>query len=165
MSRSMDNMTNEGESLTSYEDFQEFFTSARELDLPLRPAGALFLEELIGGLARSLFAGLVGLKTRDLTLQQGNTLVELADRKQGQILPDLVRDLLLRTVILVDRRHGGLQQTNLRAHPVRMEPDTLYFSGSGACPYRKTGVHPHLRKGMLFRDMHWRPRSRLSHAT
>jgi hypothetical protein len=31
--------------------------------------------------------------------------------------------------------------------------DTLYFFRSGACPYRKTGVQPRFREGMLFRDM------------
>ena len=41
-----------------------------------------------------------------------------------------------------------------------MERDPLYFLLAGACPrlcgggaYRKTGVHPRLRKGMLFRGM------------
>jgi hypothetical protein len=31
-----------------------------------------------------------------------------------------------------------------------MEPDTLAFFGNGACPCRKTGVHPRFRAGRLF---------------
>jgi len=41
-----------------------------------------------------------------------------------------------------------------------MERETLYFLGGahvprlrGGKPYRKSGVHPRFRKGMLFRDM------------
>ena len=37
-----------------------------------------------------------GFKPRDLVLEQINPLGELADRKQRQILPDLVGDLFLR---------------------------------------------------------------------
>jgi hypothetical protein len=40
--------------------------------------------------------------------------------------------------------------TVLEAYPVRVEPDTLYFFKSDACPYRKTGIHPRFREGMLF---------------
>src|SRR6516162_4352322 len=32
----------------------------------------------------------------------------------------------------------------------------LYVFCVGACSYRKTGIHPRLRKGMLFRNMRWR---------
>ena len=66
----------------------------------------LLLEELIGGGALRLFLDLVCLQPRDLFLQKRDALVELLHGEQGQILPNLVGELFLRTVFVIDRWHG-----------------------------------------------------------
>ena len=41
---------------------------------------------------------------------------QFLDREQAQVLPDLVRDLLLRSVVVIDCRHGvSPSQQNLTA--------------------------------------------------
>src|SRR5207342_2344082 len=65
------------------------------------------LEELVRGRTLRLLLCLVGLEPCDLLAQQCDALVELLDREQGQILPDLVRDFLLRPVVFVDHWHGA----------------------------------------------------------
>src|SRR5690242_4343643 len=63
------------------------------------------LEKLIGCSARRAFLRHVGFDTLDLLAEELYSRSELFDGEQGQILPDLVRDLLLRFVVIVDRRH------------------------------------------------------------
>src|ERR1700756_5337559 len=65
----------------------------------------LFLEELIGRAQRSLLAGLVCLEPRNLLAQKPNALVELPDREQREVLPDLMGQLLFRPLVVVDRWH------------------------------------------------------------
>src|SRR5258705_12682130 len=64
-------------------------------------AAASLLEELIGDVARRLFAGDRAFKPRDLLLEQCDALLQLLDRQKRELLPDLVRDLLLRTIVFV----------------------------------------------------------------
>src|SRR5947208_17188557 len=70
------------------------------------PLRQLSLEKLIRGRALRLLLRLVGFEPRDLLVEQRDALVEFLDRQQRQVLPDLVRDLLLRPVVLIDRWHG-----------------------------------------------------------
>src|SRR6185437_17090225 len=56
---------------------------------------------LRGALLRRRF-----LQPRDLGSEKRDAFVELLDRKQREVLPDLVRNLLLRPVILVHRHLG-----------------------------------------------------------
>src|SRR3954451_17813860 len=73
----------------------------------------LSLEELVGGRALRLLRDLVGLEPGDFLLQQRDALVELLNREQCQILPDLVRDLFLRPVVVIHRGHRGASALQL----------------------------------------------------
>jgi hypothetical protein len=57
-----------------------------------------------GGAGRALFRH-IGLEPRDLLIEERDAGGKLLDREQGQVLADLVSDLLLRPIILVHRRH------------------------------------------------------------
>src|SRR3954463_3791663 len=67
----------------------------------------LSLEELVGRRTLRLLLDLVGLEPGDFLVQQHDALVELLNREQRQILPDLVRDLFLRPVVVIRRGHRG----------------------------------------------------------
>jgi hypothetical protein len=64
-----------------------------------------FLEELVGDVARTLFAGNVRLQSRDLLLENRDALLKLLDGQKREILADLVHDLFLRAVLFVHCRH------------------------------------------------------------
>src|SRR5689334_15709226 len=70
------------------------------------PSMLLPLEELVCRRALRLLLDLVGLEARNLFLQERDALVELLDREQSQILPDLVNELLLRALLVIECRHG-----------------------------------------------------------
>ena len=49
--------------------------------------------------------------------------------------------------------HGLIARSRSERIPFEWNAIRSNLFYSGACPCRKTGVHPRLRKGMLFRDM------------
>jgi hypothetical protein len=49
----------------------------------------------------------VPLEPRNLFLEKSNALSDLTGRQQRQILANLVDDLLLRSIVIVDRGHGA----------------------------------------------------------
>src|SRR5215471_17827236 len=67
--------------------------------------GGLFLEELIGDIARRLLARDRSFKPGDLFLHQGDAFLQLLDRQERELLPDLVHDLLLRAVVVIVLGH------------------------------------------------------------
>src|SRR5215813_1115222 len=66
------------------------------------------LEKLIGGRTRRVLLFHVRFEPVDFVVQQLHALTKLLHGKQREVLSYLVRDLLFRFVVLVDRRHFEL---------------------------------------------------------
>jgi hypothetical protein len=76
------------------------------------------LEKLVGGGTRRALLLHICLEPVDFIAQQLHAQTKLFYGEQCEILPDIVRDFLLRFVVLVDRRHFNL-------------PDLLSSRGAG----------------------------------
>src|SRR5665213_2402724 len=67
---------------------------------------ALFLEELIGRIARSMRLAHRRFQPGDFLLKERDSLGQILGRHQINILSDLVRNFFLRLVVFVHRGHG-----------------------------------------------------------
>src|ERR1700730_2031455 len=79
----------------------------QSLSVLSRTRSASPLKEDFGRRPRGLFAFDVRFESRDFGLEQFDPLAQFLHRKQSQILPNLMADLLLRLIRLVDGRHGA----------------------------------------------------------
>src|SRR5215470_10247913 len=96
------------ETLSPGRFLRHFMDRARPRTGRTAGARASLLEKRVGGSARCLFRCHGCLEPGDFVLEQSDALTQFLDRKQGEVLADLVRELSLRPLVVVDRGHGRL---------------------------------------------------------
>ena len=75
---------------------------------------AYFLKNWSAALREAPLAGDIRLQPRDLLFEEFDPLLQLPHREQRQILPDLVGDLFLRTVVVVEGWHRLASRLRIR---------------------------------------------------